>query len=193
MKLTRKSTAVTFLGVIAESISANNSTRMEKSIKNPSNPRIRAIEPKDFTFIRSLAAEFPTFTIPSEYLLWFLTRFHPDFCRVIEGEHSNFKAYLLAMPTSDPSNGIAIWQIAAAEPNHAFALEYFAAYLRELVERTGAKSISFTTQNSSAAFRLIRSLAQQFFDCDALQVAPVPAGQGEFEYRLSLNSSAPDS
>ena len=165
---------------------------MEKSIKTPSNPHIRAIEPKDFAFIRSLAAEFPTFTVPSEYLLWFLTRFHPDFCRVIEGERGNFKAYLLAMPTSDPSNGIAIWQIATAEPNHTFALEYFAAYLSELVERTGADSISFTAQNSSASFRLIRSLAKQFFDCDALQVATVPAGQEEFEYRLSLNRPTPN-
>lgn len=165
---------------------------MKRTAKTIPNAHIRAIEPRDFPFIQSLAREFPTFTVPSEYILWFFTRFHPDFCRVIEGEQGNFKAYLLAMPTSDPSNGIAIWQIAAAKPNHAFALEYFAAYLQELVERTGAESISFTAQKSSSSFRLIGSLAQQFFDCNALQIAPVPAGQEEFEYRLYLNRPTPD-
>jgi hypothetical protein len=159
---------------------------MEKSIKTPSNPHIRAIEPEDFAFIRSLAAEFPTFTVPSEYLLWFLSRFHPSYCRVIEQGPGSLKAYLLAMPSSEPQNGIAIWQVAAAASDHSFALEYFAAYLRELVGRSGATSISFTTPKASASLRLIRSLAKQFFDCDAIQVDSVPAGQNEYEFRLSI-------
>jgi hypothetical protein len=159
---------------------------MNKSLPTTSSPQIRPIEPKDFAFIRSLAAEFSTFTVPSEYLLWFLTRFHPDYCRVIEDGNGNLKAYLLAMPTSDPPDGIAIWQIAAAAPNHPFALEYFAAHLRELADLANAKSISFTTQKDPASLRLIRSLAKQFFDCAVVERHPVPAGQKECEFWLSI-------
>jgi hypothetical protein len=159
---------------------------MKKAVPALSKTHIRPIEPKDFAFIRSLAAEFPTFTVPSEYLLWFLTRFHPDYCRVIEQGSGNLKAYLLAMPTSDPQTGIAIWQVAAAKPEHAFALEYFAAYLRGLVERTGVKSVFFTMAKDSASLRLIRSLARQFADCQVVQMNSVPAGQEEYEFRLSI-------
>jgi hypothetical protein len=148
---------------------------------------IRPIEPKDFTFIRSLAAEFPTFTVPSDYLLWFLTRFHPDYCRVIEQRSGILKAYLLAIPTSNPPDGIAIWQIAAGEPNHPFALEYFAAHLRELAELTGARSISFTTRRDPASLRLIQSLATQFFESALVELDPVPVGQEEYEFRLSVH------
>ena len=165
---------------------------MNRSIPTPSSPQIRPIESRDFAFIRSLASKFPTFTVPSEYVLWFLTRFHPDYCRVIEQESGNLKAYLLAMPTSEPPKGIAIWQIAAGVPNHAFALEYFAAYLRDLAERARAESISFTTERSSASLRLIRILAKQFFDCDAIQIDAVPTGQGEFEFRLSITLPLPE-
>ena len=163
---------------------------MKKSIKIPSHPHIRAIETKDFAFIRSLAAEFPTFTVPSEYLLWFLTRFHPSYCRVIEqGPGRSLKAYLLAMPTSDTQNGIAIWQVAAAKPDHAFALEYFAAHLCQLAELTKASSISFTARKDPGSLRLIRSLAKQFFNCGVTELNPVPAGQGECEFQLVIRSS----
>jgi hypothetical protein len=149
--------------------------------------RIRSVEPKDFAFIRSLAAELPSFTVPSEYILWFLARFHPDYCKVLEQESGELKAYLLAMPTSNPPNGIAIWQVAAVQPTHAFALEFFTSYLRDLVERTSATSISFTIQQESLpSLRLIRSLAKQFFDCELLKLNSVPTGQGECEFRLSF-------
>ena len=161
---------------------------MNKAVKPLLNTRMRPIEPKDFGVIRSLAAEFPAFTVPSEYILWFLSHFHPEFCRVLEHKSGEVKAYLLAMPTSDPKNGIAIWQIAAAQPNHAFALEYFAAYLRELVERKGVTSVYFTTAEDSASLRLIRSLARQFGNCEVVRQNSVPVGQGEHEYRLLLSN-----
>jgi hypothetical protein len=148
--------------------------------------RIRPVEPKDFSFIRALASKFPTFTVPSEFILWFFARFHPDYCRVLEDESGHLKAYLLAMPTSNPGDGIAIWQIAASTPNRSFALEYFSAYLRALVERTGATSISFTAPQDAAMLRLIRSLAKQFFDCEVVQLDSVPTGQAECEFRLSI-------
>ncbi|MDP9049891.1 MAG: hypothetical protein M3O31_04085, partial [Acidobacteriota bacterium] len=75
------------------------------------------------------------------------------------------------------------------KPDHAFALEYFAAYLRDLADRTRAASICFTAQQESlASLRLIRSLAKQFFDCDVVQLNSVPSGQGEYEFRLSIGS-----
>lgn len=159
---------------------------MEKADPTIFNLRIRSVEPKDFAFIQSLAGEFAAFTVPPEYILWFLIRFHPDFCRVIEQESGTPKAYLLAMPTSDPQNGIAIWQVAATKPNHAFALEYFAAYLRDLVVRTGTTSVFFTMSKASASLRLIRSLAKQFGDCEVVQLNSVPTDQGEYEFRLSI-------
>jgi hypothetical protein len=160
---------------------------MKKAIQPLRNTLIRSVEPKDFAFIRSLAAELPTFTVPSEYVLWFLMRFHPQYCQVLEEKSGELKAYLLAMPTSKPPNGIAIWQVAAAIPNRAFALEYFAAYLRDIAERTGVTTISFTASPDSASLRLIRSLAKKFFDCGAEQLNSVPVGQAEHEFRLSIN------
>jgi hypothetical protein len=162
---------------------------MAKSVKPFLNMGIRPIEPKDFGFIRSLAADFPMFTVPSEYILWFFAHFHPDYCRVLEQESGSLKAYLLAMPTSNPGNGIAIWQVAAATPNRGFALEYFASHIRDLAERTGAMSIFFTTSQESASLRLIRTLAKQFFDCEVEQVNRVTVGQGEHEFRLSIDRS----
>jgi hypothetical protein len=166
-----------------------NHEAMNKTIPTFSNTRIRPIEPGDFSFIRSLAAKFPTFTVPSEFVLWFLAQFHPDYCRVLEQESEGLNGYLLAMPTSNPRNGIAIWQVAATKPIQAFALEYFAAYLRELVERTGTTSVFFTMSAASASLRLIRSLARQFGDCEVTQLASVPTGQGEYEFLLSIGTA----
>jgi hypothetical protein len=162
---------------------------MTKAISTLSKPRIRPIEPKDFGFIRSLAAEFSSFTIPSEYILWFFTRFHSDYCKVIEQESGSLKAYLLAMPTSEPRNGLAIWQVAATAPNRPLALEYFAAYLYELVVRTDVRSVFFTTSKDSSSLRLIRSLAKKFGDCEVVRLASVPSGQGEYEFRLSIEAA----
>ncbi len=163
---------------------------MEKIIPTLFNARIHPMELNDFAFVQSLAAELPLFTVPPDYVLWLFTHFHPDYCRVLELASGEPKAYLLAMPTSDPDNGIAIWQVAATKPNQAFALEYFAAYLRGLADRIGATSIFFTTQQESlASLRLIRSLANQFFDCDVVQLNSVPSGQGEYEFRLSIGST----
>jgi hypothetical protein len=159
---------------------------MTKTVHPLFNLRIRSMEPKDFSFIRSLAAELPAFTVPSEYILWFFAHFHPDYCRVLEEESGNLKAYLLAMPTSNPPNGVAIWQVGATSPDRTFALEYFAAYLRELMERTGAAILSFTTRQDSASLRLIRMLSKQFGECDVVQLDSVPAKQGEHEFRLSI-------
>src|ERR1700722_3152925 len=167
-----------------------SSETMKKAVPTLFNMHIRPIEPKDFAFIRRLAAEFPTFTVPSEYVLWFFTRFHPDYCRAIEEVPGNLKAYLLAMPTSDPPNGIAIWQVAAAKPNHAFALEYFTAYLRELADLADAKSISFTARKDPINLRLIRSLAKQFFGSAVAELNSVPAGQDEYEFKLSIGTAS---
>jgi hypothetical protein len=163
---------------------------MKKAVPNLFNMRIRSVEPKDFAFIRSLAAEFSTFTVPSEYILWFLSRFHPEYCQVLEQESGDLRGYLLAMPTSNPQNSIAIWQVAATKPNHSFALEYFAAYLRDLVERTGTTSVFFTMSKASASLRLIRSLARQFGDCEVVQLNSVPSGQGEYEFKLSVGTAS---
>jgi hypothetical protein len=173
---------------ISQNWRLGHDARMKKAIHPLLNVRLRPIEPRDFGFIRTLAAEFPTFTIPSEYLLWFLSRFHPEYCRIIEHESGALKAYLLAMPTTKPRDGIAIWQVAAATPNHPFALEYFTAYLRDLAEHLETKFIFFTSPMDSTSLRLIRSLAKQFFGCGVAQVGPVPSGQGECEFRLNINA-----
>ena len=153
-----------------------------------SNLRIRPIEPRDFAFIQSLASRLPAFTVPSNYILWFFSRFHPDYCRVLERSSTETVAYLLAMPTSTPSMGIAIWQIAAVESAHALVLEHFAAYLRDLVEATGSTSLFFTTQPSSTQLRLIQVLAGQFGSCEVSKRDSVPAGQGEYEFSLFIGS-----
>jgi len=146
---------------------------------------IRPITPADFEFVRTLAAKFPTFTVPSDFLLWFFSQYHPDYCRILEHDDGSPKAYLLAMPTTEPQKGLSVWQVAASAPNQPFALEYFIAYLRDLIDRTEADSIFFSASQDVRTLRLIRSLAKRFFDCDVTQVHPVPAGQSEWEFRIS--------
>jgi len=93
------------------------------------------------------------------------------------------------MPTSNPGDGIAIWQVAATTPNEAFALEYFASYLQELAVGTGTTSVFFTTQQESvASLRLIRSLSK-LFNCKLEQLNVVPSGQGEYEFRISIGAA----
>jgi hypothetical protein len=159
---------------------------MDDSLRLPINLRIRPVEPGDFGFIRSLAADLSSFSVPSEYILWYFARFHPDYCRVLEDPSGNLKAYLLAMPTSEPRNGIAVWQIGSSRTEQPFALEHFAAYLRDLMDREGARSLSFTTTQESSLMRLVRVLAKQFGGCEPVLVGPVPTGQGELEFRLSV-------
>jgi hypothetical protein len=159
---------------------------MNKTVQPLFNMHIRPLEPKDFGFIRSLASEFPTFTVPSEYLLWFFSHFHPDFCRVLEDESGSLKAYLLAMPTSDPPNGMAIWQAAASASDQPFALEYFAAYLRDLLDRTRITFLFFPAEQTSASTRFIRLLAKRFGDCEVATLNPVSVGQGEHEFRIVI-------
>jgi hypothetical protein len=159
---------------------------MNKAVQPLFKMHIRPIEPRDFGFIRSLASQFPTFTVPSDYLLWFFSHFHTDFCRVLEDVSGSLKAYLLAMPTSDPSNGVAIWQVAASVPNHGFALEYFADYIGSLAERVGATSVFFTAAMDPAQMRLIRAIVKQFFNSDVVQIDAVPAGQSEHEFHFSI-------
>jgi hypothetical protein len=162
---------------------------MEKAVPTLFSARIRPMELNDFAFVQSLAAEFPLFTVPPDYVLWLFTHFHPEYCRILERDSGERKGYLLAIPTSDPANGIAIWQVAATTPSHAFALEYFAAYLRDLAERKGATSVFFTTTDDSTSLRLIRSLAWQFGNCVLDKRSAVPVGQAEYEFRLSIDKS----
>jgi hypothetical protein len=157
---------------------------MPKAVEMLFDVGIRPITTADFEFIRSLASKFPTFTIPSEFNLWFLSHYHPDYCRVLEQVSEGPKAYLLAMPTSSPTAGIAIWQVAASGLNRPFALEYFAAYLRDLVDRANVTSISFSASQDEATLRLIESLARRFFNSDVTRMHSVPAGQAECEYRF---------
>lgn len=150
------------------------------------NVRLRSIGERDYSFIKSLAATYSTFTIPSDYMLWLFSRFHPDHSRVLEQQGGELKGYLLAMPTSEPQNGIAVWQVAATESGRPFALEYFADYLRDLAVRTGAVSISFTLQEDENVVRLVRMLADKFFRARLLQVGSVPAGQSEHEFMIRI-------
>ena len=162
---------------------------MEKAVPTLFKARIRPMQLNDFAFVQALAAEFPQFTVPPDYVLWLFTHFHPDYCRILEQDSGEPKGYLLAIPTSDPDNGIAIWQVAAAKPSHAFALEYFAAYLRDLAERTGTTSVFFTTADDSTSLRLIGSLACKFGNCELEKRNSVPVGQTEYEFRLSIDRS----
>jgi hypothetical protein len=159
---------------------------MDTPFQPPFNLRIHPITPEDFGFIRSLAAELSSFSVPSEYILWFFVRFHPNYCGVLEDAAGSPRAYLLAMPTSEPPNGIAVWQIGSPRIVQSFALEHFAAYLRDLSDQKGAVSLSFTATKDSPMMRLVRVLAKQFGGCEPVSVGLVPSGQGEHEFRLSL-------
>src|ERR1035438_7684513 len=100
---------------------------------------VRPIVPGDFRFIRSLASIIDGYTVPSPYVSWMLGRFHGGLCAVAADTGHNRLGYVLAMPTSDPGDGVFVWQLAVTFRGRRLkAQDHLAAHLKKAMRARNA-------------------------------------------------------
>lgn len=129
------------------------------------NPKVsvRRMRVSDFPFVKQLASQTRTYTVPSDYVLWMLSRCHPDLCAVAELRGASV-AYVLALTTHQPRHGMFIWQFASTlQGARHRAPAGLAKYIRRRVQEHGIERIDFTAVPGSASLRSIQTLAQKYF------------------------------
>jgi len=156
---------------------------------------VRSLVPDDFEFVRSLAATIPGYTVCPPYLLWMLSRLHGHYCAVAVAPDNSRLGYLLAMPVSDPSDAVFVWQLAATYRGRRLkAQDQLASYLKEAIRVRGIGRILFTSVPNSPAEHSVKSIAKRIFSAtpQITQRLPESVSRKEREYSLSLTVSSPE-
>ena len=150
---------------------------------------MRRLVPEDFEFVRSLAASIAGYTICPFYVLWMLSRVHPDFCTVALAPDGKRLGYLLAMSMDEPSGAVFVWQLAVTFLGRRLkAQDRLAAHLKESLINRNRAQIIFTSEPNSAAERSIRSLAKRVFGTTPRMAEHLPdlVSARERVYRLAF-------
>lgn len=144
---------------------------------------VRQVTNSDFSFIRELASEESTFTVPSDYILWMLSKIHPEVCLVAASPDKKPIGYLLGL-IDDTKQTLFIWQIAVThcggEKDVAVRL---LSHVKEVMVARKLTKISFTMQPRLARLWGCR-VAKQVFGA-----FPEQCGEGingEPEYTIAL-------
>jgi hypothetical protein len=154
-----------------------------------SHIHIRPLEIGDFTFVRELASRQRNFTIPPVYVLWLIVRIKGAACLVAEDGERGQAGYLLAVPIEGPEESLFVWQLAAlpgGEQEKA-TLALLVA-LREFASDKHIRTIAFSMEPSSAAYRLISRYTNRLVASSPrlTSVLPPIIAAGESEYRVDL-------
>ncbi len=152
---------------------------------------IRPIMPGDFSFIRSLASNVEGYTVPSPYVLWMLGRFHSGFCAVAVDAGQNRLGYLLAMPTSDPGDGVFVWQLALTFRGRRLkAQDHLAMYLKKTMRASKVHHLFFTTAPLSPTERSVTAIAKRVFHASPAKgrrlPGSVPGGESEYDLVVKI-------
>src|SRR5438270_10302424 len=148
--------------------------------------QIRALELADFTFVRDLAAQQPTFSIPPSFILWVLGKGNPKLCLLaVDGEGQRL-GYLLALSTTDPANSVYVWQLASSTPHATKAL------LQELyrtVSELSTDKVLFSAVPDSVEFRAIRQYVMEVSGSEVTALGRLPelVSPVEAEYYVRLD------
>lgn len=162
-----------------------------KSTLRKSRVRVQRVNPADFVFIRTLASQTQGYTVPPDYVLWMLTRFHGDFCSVAKEVGSDNVGYLLAMQTA-VKDTIFVWQLVATLRGQRLqAARKLVKHLKAAAEEHEVRRILFTCVPRSPAERLVRSIATRVFRVSPVRGLPLSQwlSSGEYEYSLTLQTS----
>jgi hypothetical protein len=136
---------------------------------------VRSIRVSDFAFIRQVAAHVRGYTVPPTYVLWMLSKQHPEVCLIAESAPGHPLCYLLAMSTGRAPNTLFVWQFASTlEGTRLRAARNIANRIRRIVERQGTQRICFTAVPDSGTTRAIAALAQQVLGRTLHAGAPLP-------------------
>jgi hypothetical protein len=136
---------------------------------------MRQLTPEDFQFVRCLAASIASYTTCPPYVLWMLSRAHPDLCTVALAPDGERLGYLLAMCMDEPPGAVFVWQLAVSFRGRRLkAQDRLAAHLKKSLKKRRKAHIFFTTVPKSAAERSIRSLAQRVFSATPWMTENLP-------------------
>jgi hypothetical protein len=153
-----------------------------------SRVRVRPIKHSDFVFVRTLASQTQGYTVPPDYVLWMLTRFHGDFCSVAKEVGGNNVGYLLAMQTA-VKDTIFVWQfVATFRGQRLQAAKELVKHLKAVAQEHKIRQILFTCVPRSPAERLVRSVAKRVFRSSPVRGLPLSEWLfgGEYQYSLTL-------
>lgn len=150
---------------------------------------VRPLEIGDFEFVRSLASQQPHFTVPPVYVLWLLLRIKGTACFVAEGSERGQAGYLLAVPIEGPDETLFVWQLAALPrgERERTTLALLTA-LRSLANARHIRTIAFSMEPNSAAYRLISRYTSELAATTPRLISALPSliAGGESEYRIDL-------
>ncbi|HWZ44755.1 MAG TPA: hypothetical protein VNW97_14865 [Candidatus Saccharimonadales bacterium] len=149
-------------------LTAQSHPRLDTSVRShrssiqshSGNLTVRPLNPCDVYFVRSLAAELPGFTIPSEYELWMLRRFDSKTCRIAEADGRGPIGYLLARAIPE-SHELFIWQLACTtlKGGNIRAAKLLGEFVKAYCLETDIQRIRFTMIPGSPRERAIFSLS----------------------------------
>ena len=141
----------------------------------------------DFSFVRALAAEQRSYTVPPPYVLWMLSRFHGDLCTVAEAAGEGPVAYLLGMSTTAPPQVVFVWQLASTIRGRSLNAPFrLVAHLRKIAAKLKVRTILYTATRGSVQEQLIRSLAERVFHRLPEPAFEVPQAVCRSEYTYSF-------
>jgi hypothetical protein len=155
-----------------------------------SRVRIRPIKHSDFVFVRTLASQTQGYTVPPDYVLWMLARFHGNFCSVAKEVGGDRVGYLLAMQTA-ARDTIFVWQfVATFRGQRLDAARELVKHLKAVAQENKSRRILFTCIPRSPAERLVRSVAERVFRVSPVRGLPLSqwSSGGECEYSLTLKT-----
>ena len=153
-----------------------------------SHIQVRRLNISDFAFVRELASQQSTFTIPPPYVLWLLLKDYRNVCLVAEDDRIGPVAYLLAIPVQ-PSGSLYVWQLAVSgKGKRSNAILQLLRELRRTTQKMRIRRIMFSTLPQSATFRMIRRYVTTVFGSHLGVNSALPSmiAPGETEYRFEL-------
>jgi len=148
----------------------------------------------DFPFVRKIAAEHPSFTIPPLYVLWLLLKVRKSVCLITELNGVGPVGYLIAVPV-EPAGSLFVWQLAVTNPvPKDTAVLSLLEELRNAARRMRVRRISFSTLPKSAAYRSVRRYARVFgVGLTESEALPSLVAPNEREYWVELPIAALES
>ena len=142
---------------------------------------VRQIGIEDFAFIQQLAGEERSFTVPSDYILWMLSRLYPETCLVATDSRRTPVGYLLGL-VKDTT--LFIWQLAITDRgSQTGASNVLLKEVKRVAQAGGFSEICFTMQPRIAklwGFRAAKEVFGVFPENDG------PGINGEPHYRIAL-------
>lgn len=151
--------------------------------KSEENPLIlKKINGGDFAFVQGLASKQRSFTVPSSYILWMLTKMYPEFCVVATDSGGRRVGYFLAIANHLTSTAF-VWQIFCNDKGKNKFAEFILREMGRVAPKEGLKKIRFTMYPRVAKFWGIPAI-KKIFGVEPALISEGINGEAEYEFPL---------